>query len=91
MRNEAIAGLLCAWFLCLCPGGLLPDAVSAGTQADREDGKQVVLTESERAWVQSHPVVYWSVDPYWPPFSSVDAKGGISGIDVEIVTPYCRH
>jgi polar amino acid transport system substrate-binding protein len=71
------------WFLCLCL--FLPDASSAAAQVSREGGKHVVLTESELAWEKSHPVVYWGVDPQWPPFSSLDAQGRISGIDVEIV------
>jgi signal transduction histidine kinase len=35
--------------------------------------------------VQQHPVVYWGADPQWPPFSSFDKRGRITGIDVDIV------
>jgi signal transduction histidine kinase len=45
----------------------------------------VALTEEERAWVQQHPEVYWGADPEWPPFSSLDDQGNLSGIDVDIV------
>lgn len=35
--------------------------------------------------MHEHPVVYWAADPHWPPFSTLDNQGRISGIDVEIV------
>src|SRR5204863_3523839 len=49
-----------------------------------DDGR-VALSESEKIWIQRHPVVYWGVDPSWPPFSSYDKQGQMRGIDVEIV------
>jgi signal transduction histidine kinase len=45
----------------------------------------VALSEEERTWVQQHPEVDWAADPEWPPFSSLDGQGNLSGIDVEIV------
>ena len=45
----------------------------------------MVLSQSEQSWLQQHPVVHWGADPQWPPFSSFDRQGRISGIDVDIV------
>jgi signal transduction histidine kinase len=47
--------------------------------------RTVVLSQSEQLWLQQHPVVHWGADPQWPPFSSFDPQGKISGIDVDIV------
>ena len=45
----------------------------------------IPLTDSERQWIKEHPTVYWGADPNWPPFSSLDKKGKITGIDVEVM------
>jgi signal transduction histidine kinase len=57
----------------------------AAQQPKPDANRQAILTESERAWVQRHPVVTWGVDPQWPPFSSFDERGKIGGIDVDMV------
>jgi len=57
----------------------------AALQAGGDANRAVALTQSEQSWIQQHPVVHWGADPQWPPFSSVDAQGNISGIDVDIV------
>jgi signal transduction histidine kinase len=84
MNNKTIRRVFGTGLFCVCLGGFLSND-SASAEAGRDSGKSVVLTDSERAWMKSHPVVYWSVDPQWPPFSSVDEQGRIFGIDVEIV------
>jgi signal transduction histidine kinase len=64
--------------------GLVLAAAISTAQTNR-DGAHVDLSESEVAWMLKHPVVYWGVDPQWPPFSSYDKEGRLSGIDVEII------
>ena len=64
--------------------GLIVVALNGGAQTNRDD-THVVLNEAEKAWIQKHPVIYWGVDPDWPPFSSYDKHGRLTGIDFEIV------
>ncbi|MDB6064033.1 MAG: Histidine kinase [Pedosphaera sp.] len=85
VKNEATSGSWRSWFssFYLCTSLLV--AATAGAQTNREEGPRVVLSESEQAWVQKHPVVYWGTDPRWPPFSCFDKEGRIYGINVEMV------
>lgn len=69
----------------VCVAALLYADPLIGAQDKSDDAGHVVLSEQERTWVQKHPEVYWAADPQWPPFSSLDHHGNISGIDVEIV------
>jgi signal transduction histidine kinase len=71
-------------FLIFCVVGLIAGAQSSNAQTNRDDAP-VVLSEAEKAWIQKHPVVYWGVDPQWPPFSSYGKQGQMRGIDPEIV------
>lgn len=48
--------------------------------ADRID-----LSDTERAWIQEHPVVHFGYDPGWGPFSYTDADGAFAGIDADIL------
>ncbi|MDB6124694.1 MAG: Histidine kinase [Pedosphaera sp.] len=83
MKKAATSGFWCFWFLYLLAGSFFP---AVGKAQTNENGSKVVsLSEPEKAWLQQHPVVYWGVDPYWPPFSSLDEQGRASGINVEIV------
>jgi len=74
-----------ACFRGLCVSVLLLIPISPRAQTNLDGKLRVILSDSERAWKQKHPVVYWGVDPHWPPFSSFDKQGRIAGIDVEIV------
>lgn len=85
MRIEAITGRWRAWLLCLGLGALLLVAAPVGAQTNQAGGAKVILSTAEQAWAQKHPVVYWSVDPQWPPFSFFDKQGRMTGIDVELV------
>ena len=38
------------------------------------------LSESQRAWLESHPVIRMGVDAYWPPYEFVNAKGNLDGL-----------
>ncbi|MDB6021099.1 MAG: Histidine kinase [Pedosphaera sp.] len=91
MKNEATTAVWRAWFPWIYFGAILLGAAIAGAQTNRKDGLRAVPTESERAWVQKHPVVYWGVDPEWPPFSFFDKQGRISGINVDIVKLLARR
>jgi signal transduction histidine kinase len=71
-------------FLIFCIVGLIAVAQSSNAQTNRND-VHAALSEAEKAWIQKHPVVYWGVDPQWPPFSSYDKQGQMRGIDPEIV------
>src|SRR4051812_18546706 len=84
MKKTATSRLWYLWFLCLLTGIFFPATVGQA-QTDENSSKVVKLSESEKAWLQQHPVVYWGVDPYWPPFSCFDKEGRASGINVEIV------
>jgi signal transduction histidine kinase len=71
-------------YLFFCIGGLSLAAHSGIAQTNQGDA-HVVLSEAEKAWLQKHPVVYWGVDPNWPPFSYYNKQGQLRGINVEIV------
>ena len=85
VKNEAITGPWRVWLPGLCLGTLLLASVTVGAQTNRADGSKVILSSAERAWVEKHPVIYWGVDPQWPPFSSLDKNGRMTGIDVDLV------
>jgi signal transduction histidine kinase len=84
VESGAKNGVRWGRFLIFCIVGLIAGAQSSDAQTNRDDA-HVVLSEAERAWIQKHPVVYWGVDPQWPPFSSYDKQGEMRGIDPEIV------
>jgi signal transduction histidine kinase len=85
MGNWKTARVFLAWLALFSLGSSLRVPTKAGAQKNRDDSPRVNLSEAERAWTQEHPVVYWGVDPQWPPFSSIDSVGRISGIDADIV------
>jgi signal transduction histidine kinase len=84
MRSETTIARWRAWLAGLGLGAVLTSDISAAAPG-RDVSREVILTEAERAWVQQHPVVRCGLDPGWPPFSSVNEEGEISGIDVDIV------
>ncbi|WP_044891544.1 ATP-binding protein [Opitutus terrae] len=45
----------------------------------------LTFTAAEVEWIAAHPVVRVGLDPSWPPFSSVDARGNCVGIDVDLL------
>ena len=85
MKFELTTKLRYCWLATLLLTLLLNLDRVAGANTGQEEGRRIVLSESEQAWVQKHPLVYWGADPQWPPFSSFDKEDRISGIDVEIV------
>lgn len=43
--------------------------------------RRIQLTDTEKAWIQEHPVVHFGYDPSWGPFSYRDDRGELVGID----------
>ncbi|EEF62230.1 sensor histidine kinase [Pedosphaera parvula] len=84
MKRTATRDLRLIWILCLLAGSFLVTAIG-NAQTNLNVSKPVRLSEAEKAWLRQHPVVYWGVDPHWPPFSSFDRQGRASGINVEMV------
>jgi signal transduction histidine kinase len=80
----AINGVRWGRFLVFCFGCLIVAAHNISAQTNRAV-PQVILTEPEKAWMQKHPVVYWGIDPQWPPFSSFNRDGELVGIDADLM------
>jgi PAS domain S-box-containing protein len=49
----------------------------------KESGPTIPLTEEERAWLRSHPVISVTEDPGWPPIEFTDDRGIPSGISAD--------
>ena len=45
----------------------------------------LLFSESEKKWLESHPVIRVGVDPDWAPFSFRNQQGKLQGIDIEIL------
>ncbi len=43
------------------------------------------FTAEERQWLATKPTLTVGADPLWPPFSTVDASGALSGIDRDML------
>ena len=41
------------------------------------------LTVDERAWLSEHPIIRVGIDPAWPPYEFLDAKGQHQGISAD--------
>ena len=41
---------------------------------------QLKLSESQRAWLEKHPVIRMGVDSHWPPYEFVNAEGRLDGL-----------
>ena len=48
-------------------------------------GQGIDLTPAERAWLSTHPHIRVGCTPDWLPFSSMDADGKLSGIDIDVM------
>ena len=46
---------------------------------------ETVLTEADRGWLSVHPVIEFSYDPDWPPFSHHRAEGEFGGLDADVL------
>ena len=91
MRNRKTARRCLGWVVLFFVGFFLQIPANFGVQKDQDDELRVNLSEAEQDWVQKHPVVHGGVDPQWPPFSTIDSQGRISGIDAEIVKLVARR
>lgn len=43
------------------------------------------LKPEQTRWLAEHPVIRLASDPQWPPFSVADARGRVTGLDVDLV------
>ena len=59
----------------------LPFATLATAQSTRME-----LTQAERAWLKSHPVIRLGAEPVYPPFSLVQADGKFTGLAADYLT-----
>jgi signal transduction histidine kinase len=55
------------------------------------NGQGIDLTPAERAWLAAHPHIRVGCTPDWLPFSSVDANGKLSGIDIDVMALLSRR
>lgn len=60
--------------------GLLAVLTPAGGAEAR-----IELTDTEKAWIEAHPVVMFGYDPGWGPFSYRDTQGKFTGIDADFL------
>jgi signal transduction histidine kinase len=51
----------------------------------KASGEGIDLTPAERGWLSAHPHIRVGCTPDWLPFSSVDADGTLSGIDIDVM------
>jgi signal transduction histidine kinase len=84
MRNTATFALWEAWLTGLYIVAFSAVMETSAAEPTRDLGP-VLLTEAELAWEKQHPVVYYGLDPQWPPFSWVTDQGEIAGIDADMV------
>ncbi len=52
--------------------------------------QQAILTEEERAWIKTHPVIRLAPDPDFPPFEFFDGWGQYQGIGADYVRAFSR-
>lgn len=52
----------------------------------RANEVRIELTDTEKAWLKEHPIVYFGYDPGWGPFSYRDERGDFAGIDKDYLT-----
>ncbi|MGC3990897.1 MAG: transporter substrate-binding domain-containing protein [Chthoniobacteraceae bacterium] len=50
-----------------------------------EDPPPVQFTPQERAWLVAHPNLSLGLDPRWPPFSVLDSKQHMEGVDPDML------
>ncbi len=55
----------------------------AGTAVSQEsDAGKMSLSADEQRWLAAHPILRYSADPLWPPFS-LKKDGALEGVDVD--------
>ena len=69
----------------ICAVGWSIVATAALVLGPRANGQGIDLTPAERAWLSAHPHIRVGCTPEWLPFSSVDADGTLSGIDIDVM------
>ncbi|MBN1830393.1 MAG: transporter substrate-binding domain-containing protein, partial [Deltaproteobacteria bacterium] len=64
-----------------------PATIETATAKDLEKSREpgIKLTQKERQWLKTHPVVKLGIDPGFAPFESFDDKGKYQGIAADYV------
>ena len=80
--TENLLLLLCLWLL---SPGTYSFAGTSGSEPVSGQLTTVALSETERRWIQEHPVIRLGVDPAWPPFDFIDGQGAHSGMAADFL------
>ncbi|MFC1773524.1 response regulator [Pseudomonadota bacterium] len=80
--TENLLLLLCLWLL---SPGTYGFASTSGSEPASAQLTTVTLSETERRWIQEHPVIRLGVDPAWPPFDFIDGQGAHSGMAADFL------
>ncbi|RLA41953.1 MAG: hypothetical protein DRR42_24080, partial [Gammaproteobacteria bacterium] len=67
-----LLSLLCLWLL---SPGTHCFASPPGSESSIGQNTTIALSDTERQWLQEHPVLRLGVDPAWPPFDFIDRQG----------------
>ncbi|MEA2078533.1 MAG: PAS domain S-box protein, partial [Pseudomonadota bacterium] len=74
--------LLCLWLLSL---GTHSFASPPGSESSIGQRTTIALSDTERQWLQAHPVIRLGVDPAWPPFDFIDRQGVHRGMAADFL------
>jgi len=81
MKYRLRGNLLSLLFLWLLSIGTYSLASPSGS----ESSTTISLSESERQWLEEHPVIRLGVDPAWPPFDFIDRQGVHRGMAADFL------
>ena len=56
-----------------------------GGEPSNGQNSTIALSDTERQWLQEHPVFRLGVDPAWPPFDFIDRQGDHRGMAAEFL------
>ncbi|MGV6826265.1 MAG: transporter substrate-binding domain-containing protein, partial [bacterium] len=85
MMYRLTGTLLSLLFLWLLPTGTHIFASPPGNESSTGQRTTIVLSDTERRWLQEHPVLRLGVDPAWPPFDFVDRQGVHRGMAADFL------
>lgn len=87
-RALYLTALVCLGLSLFLSGPLLiasDDAPQAAVRSEPYAALLTSLTRAEREYLRAHPVIRYTSDPAWPPFSFDDANGQHTGIDADLI------
>ena len=79
------------WLLWLLLPGAYSFASPPGSEPANGQITAITLSETERRWIQEHPVVRLGVDPAWPPFDFIDRRGDHRGMAADFLQLLTRR